>query len=102
VSDTASRPQIGDTMPASVHMEGPQVIEDTRDPRDVRIEELEAELAAVQPPAQLREFAERMQQRNAKLEPLQAENAALRVQLGLAHAGVDPQRLGRTQPLAGG
>jgi hypothetical protein len=95
VSDT--RPQIGDTLPDNVHLEGAQVIEDTRDPRDVRIKELEAELAAVQPPAQLREFAERIQQRNAKLGPLAAENAALKRTLGLVRAGVDPESaLGQT------
>jgi hypothetical protein len=91
VSDT--RPQIGDTLPANPYAEGPQVVEDTRDPRDIEIERLQAELEKAQPPAQLREYAERVQQRNAKLEPLEAENASLRRQLGLAWAQVDPDSL---------
>jgi hypothetical protein len=65
----------------------PQVIEQDR--RDVRI----AELEKATPPAKLREFAERVQARNAKLEPLAEENAALKRQLGLAHAGVDPESM---------
>jgi hypothetical protein len=69
----------------------PQVIEQDR--RDVRIAELEAELEKATPPAKLREFAERVQARNAKLEPLAEENAALKRQLGLAHAGVDPESM---------
>jgi len=71
VSDVEAAPQIGDTRPA------PEDSEPDR-PDAVR---------------QLREAYERVQARNAKLEPLQAENAALKRQLGLAHAGVDPNSL---------
>jgi hypothetical protein len=67
------------------------------DERDLRIADLEAQLAKATPPAKLREFAERQQARNAQLEPLEAENAALRRTLGLVQAGVDPaSTLGQT------
>jgi hypothetical protein len=75
VSDTAT-PQIGDTRPAP-----------DSDP------ELEPEQDRPDTVRQVREWAERVQRRNAEPEPLKAENDALRRQLGLAHAGVDPTSL---------
>jgi hypothetical protein len=38
-------------------------------------------------------WAERVQRRNAELESLAVENAALKRQIGLAHAGIDPESL---------
>jgi hypothetical protein len=58
VSDVEA-PKIGDTRPA------PELGVLEPDPRDVRIAELEDELARATPPPQLREFAERVQARNA-------------------------------------
>ena len=72
MSDTAA-PQIGDTRPA---------------PEDANAEQERPDAIR-----QIREAYERVQARNAKLEPLAEENAALRRQLGLAHAGVDPTSL---------
>ena len=86
MSDT---PQIGDTRPAVD--DEPQALE--QDPRDERIAELEDELARVTPLPQVRAWAERVQRRNAELESLAVENAALRRQIGLTQAGVDPESL---------
>jgi hypothetical protein len=86
MSDT---PQIGDTRPAVD--DEPQALE--RDPRDERIAELEDELARTTPLPQVRAWAERVQRRNAELESLAVENAALKRQIGLAHAGIDPESL---------
>jgi hypothetical protein len=68
VTDTT--PNIGDTRPA---------------PDDER--------AGVDVVKQLREAYDRSQRRNAELEHLPAENGALRRQLGLARAGVDPDSI---------
>jgi hypothetical protein len=76
VSDVEA-PQIGDTRPAPEDSDAEQA-SDAERPDTVR---------------QVREWAERVQRRNAELEPLRAENDALRRQLGLAHAGVDPTSL---------
>jgi hypothetical protein len=94
VSDVEA-PKIGDTRPAP---ELGDPLDDLEpDPRDLRIAELEDELARATPPPQLREFAERMQARNATLEPLAEEVAALKRTLGLVTAGVDPtSMLGQT------
>jgi hypothetical protein len=90
VSDVEA-PKIGDTRPA------PELGDLEPDPRDVRIAELEEQLAKATPPPQLREFAERVQKRNVELEPLAEEVAALKRTLGLVTAGVDPtSMLGQT------
>jgi hypothetical protein len=87
-------PKIGDSRPTldlNVHREGPQPLEP--DPRDARIAELEAELASRRPVRELRQYAERVEARNAELEHLAVENAELRRVLGLVQAGVDPESL---------
>jgi hypothetical protein len=81
IGDTRSAPELGDPLDLEP------------DPRDVRIAELEDELARATPPSQLREFAERVQARNATLEPLAEEVAALMRTLGLVSAGVDPDSM---------
>jgi hypothetical protein len=92
MSDTT--PHIGDTRPApdlNVHRQDPQPLEPDR--RDARIAELEAELASRRPVRDLRQYAERVEARNAELEHLAVENAELRRVLGLVQAGVDPESL---------
>ncbi len=76
MSDVEAAPQIGDVRPAP--------------PEDPDAERERPDQDRPDAVRQLREAYERVQARNAKLEPLQAENAALKRQLGLAHANVDP------------
>jgi hypothetical protein len=81
MSDTAV-PQIGDTRPAPEDIDPEPYTE--QDP------DAEQDRPALR---QLREAYERVQARNAKLEPLAEENAALKRQLGLVSAGVDPDSM---------
>jgi hypothetical protein len=78
VSDVEAAPQIGDVRPAP------------EDPYTEQEPDAEQDRPALR---QLREAYERVQARNAKLEPLQAENDALKRQLGLVSAGVDPDSM---------
>ena len=64
-----------------------------QDPRDARIAELEAELARVRPPRELREHAKRVKQDNAELRLLVDREREARTQV-VAERAAEAERIG--------